>query len=79
MLEELKLKIVLLFSPSHTPHGIRRKMDKESTVVPRLVGMLHPQKGAVKFLLENSPETFLKMSLSHCVKKWVWRWFFKVF
>lgn len=69
MLEELKLKVVLLFSPSHTPHGIRRKMDKESTVVPRLVGMLHPQKGAVKFLLENSPETFLKMSLSHYVKK----------
>lgn len=79
MREELKLKIVLLSSPSYTPHGIRRKMDKENTVVPRLVGMLHPQKGAVKFLLENSPETFLKMSLSHYVKKWVWRWFFKIF
>lgn len=69
MLKELKLKIVLLFSPSYTPYGICRKMDKENMVVPHLVGMLHPQKGAVKFLLENSPETFLKMSLSHYVKK----------
>lgn len=46
-------------------------MGKENMVAPHLAGMLHPQKGAVKFSLENFPETFLKMNLYHYVKKLV--------
>lgn len=60
---------IVLFSPSCHPHGICRKTDKENMVVPHLAGMLHPQKGAVRFLLENFPETFSKMNLYHYVKK----------
>lgn len=46
-------------------------MDKENTAALHRAGMLHPQKEAVKFLLENFPETFLRMNLYHYVKKWV--------
>ncbi|CAO2585194.1 hypothetical protein LEMLEM_LOCUS3494 [Lemmus lemmus] len=46
-------------------------MDKENMVVLHLAGMLHPQKGAVRFLLENFPGIFLRMNSYHCVKKLV--------
>lgn len=46
-------------------------MDKENMAALHRAGMLHPQKEAVKFLLENFPETFLRMNLYHYVKKWV--------
>lgn len=62
--------LIIFFCPSHLP-WICRKMDKENMVALHLAGMLHPLKEAVKFLLENFPETFLRMSLYHYVKKWV--------
>lgn len=60
----------VFFSP-YNPLWICRKMDRENTAALPLDGMLQPQKGAVKFLLENFPETFLRMNSYPYVKKWV--------
>lgn len=70
--KENKLKVwYFLLSFIYHPPWTHRKMDKESTVVLHQAGMLRPQKGAVRFLLENFPGTFLRMNSYHCVKKWV--------